>query len=46
LLAVPVEDGDLRAVAVEIDSDLHHCWASFGPDFDDALGIPPRAQER
>jgi hypothetical protein len=46
LLAVPVEDGDLRAVAVEIDSDVHHGWASFGPDFDDALGIPPRARER
>jgi hypothetical protein len=46
LLAVAVEDSDLRALAVEIDSDVHHYWASFGPDFDDALGIPPRARER
>ena len=46
LLTVPVEDGDLRAIAVEIDPDVQHSWASFGPDFDDALGIPPRARER
>jgi len=46
LLALVVEDGDLRALAVEIDPDVHHCWASFGPDFDDAPGIAPRARER
>jgi hypothetical protein len=46
LATVAVEHGDLRAVAVEIDSDVHHRWASFGPDFADALGIPPRARER
>jgi hypothetical protein len=31
---------------MEIDSDVHRHWASFGPDFDNALGIPPRTRER
>jgi len=31
---------------VEINSDVHHHWASFGPDFNDALGLPLRARER
>jgi hypothetical protein len=34
LSAVLIEDGDLRALAVEINPDVHHHWASFGPDFD------------
>jgi hypothetical protein len=46
LPTLAVEDSDLRAVAVEINPDVHHSWASFGPDFDDAPGIPPRARER
>jgi len=31
---------------VEINSDVHHHWASFGPDFNNALGLPLRARER
>jgi hypothetical protein len=45
-LALPVDHRDLRAVAVQANPDRIHVWASFGPDFDNTLGIQPRARER
>ncbi len=31
---------------MQTNPDVHHHWASFGPDFDNAHGIPARARER
>src|SRR5215216_3394157 len=34
LASLLAEDGDLRALAVEVDTDVDHVGASFVPDFD------------
>lgn len=38
LLAGLVDDRDVRALAVQLDSDVNHAWASFGPGTQHAPG--------
>src|SRR3954447_24356238 len=38
LAAGLLDHGDLRALAVQVDSDVNHAWASFGPGTQRAPG--------
>jgi hypothetical protein len=38
LPAVIVNDRDVRALAMQVDSDVNHAWASFGPGTQRAPG--------